>query len=155
MQRYGNGVDDDDLDGLELLYDRYPIRLPLMLISVALLIIVVVLLFGNGPIVAFAGCAVGLLFVGMVMLGYGLCIWLMRHRKWTPPMCPSCGATEVDGTVYMAIPLPGTEQQIMACSHCEVTWKTELRRDYSSRLVGYEERNALLFVWTTNCLMNL
>ncbi len=119
--------DDQTSDIIELLYDRYPIRLPLILIALGLLVIYLTSRFGNSPIVMMAGCAGGLVFVAFAMLGYGILISIERRRRLLPLVCPNCGAGEAAGDVYIAVQIPEVDRQIVACSHCEITWKTDLR----------------------------
>lgn len=114
-------------DILELLYDRYPIRLPLIFIAIALAIIFLSIQLGPGPVLMLAGCAAGLMFVAVIMLAYGFVLLFERRRKLLPQVCPYCAATEGDGTVYVAIQIPEIDRQIVACSRCEKTWRTDMR----------------------------
>ena len=83
---------------------------------------------GPGPILMLAGCAGGLAFVAVLMLLYGFVLLAQRNRRLLPQVCPSCGAGEAEGTVYIAIKIPQIDRQIVACSRCETTWRTDLRR---------------------------
>ncbi len=115
-------------DILELLYDRYPIRLPLSFIAIAVGLIFVSIKLGPGPVEMLAGCAAGLILVSLIMLAYGFVILFERRRRLLPQVCPHCQATEKDGTVYVAIQMPQIDRQIVACSRCEMTWRTDMRR---------------------------
>jgi hypothetical protein len=120
--------DTGQADIIEQLYDRYPIRLPLIFIAIALTLIFVSVEMGPGPILMLAGCAGGLAFVAVLMLLYGFVLLAQRNRRLLPQVCPSCGAGEAEGTVYIAIKIPQIDRQIVACSRCETTWRTDLRR---------------------------